>query len=79
MGLRIKEPGRHEFGHVIGRHRPIGDALARCILDFDERLEPDHAARADPLQLDLDAARRCRRLQRDDRLIDPQGFGRRIT
>ena len=57
MLAAFEEAGVEEGGNVVGLDRAEGDA-ARGQLDFHERLEPEHAARAVAHQADVEAARR---------------------
>ena len=45
MRAAVEEAGVEQAGDVLRRHRAVGDA-ARRRLHFDQRLEPEHAARA---------------------------------
>ena len=56
-GLPSRNPASNRAGDGFARNRPVGDAAARGF-HFDQRLQPEHAARTVANQRDIEPARR---------------------
>ncbi len=76
---RVEQAGPDQLRHEVGRDRAIGDAIACGVLDLDQRLEPDHAARTGALQRDAGAAGGRGELQGGRRLVGAQRLRGGIT